>query len=163
MARGLQALEDRPLALVLSAALVAYLASDAVAFDTFGSMFAFFLVAACLDACLDGAREAPPGAAPRKGAQRPPTYRRLAPVLVSLVVLGTLFANVQIALAVAGYRAAQDDFAHDPSSGVAAYAAVFQRFSPYHGREKLNCAYMIIGPSLFGPGRGRGPGAQAGR
>ncbi|PYV16576.1 MAG: hypothetical protein DMG07_07565 [Acidobacteria bacterium] len=71
-------------------------------------------------------------------------------MFVSLVVLGMLFANVQIALAVAGYRAAQDDFAHDPSSGVAAYAAVFQRFSPYHGREKLNCAYMIINALLAG-------------
>src|SRR5206468_4022010 len=100
--------------------------------------------------CLDGAREAPPGAAPRKGAPRSPSYRRLAPVFVSLVVLGMLFANVQIALAVAGYRAAQDDFARAPSAGVAAYAAVFRRFSPYHGKEKLNCAYMIINALLAG-------------
>jgi O-antigen ligase len=140
VARGLWRLEDRRLALVLAAALVAYLASNAVAFDTFGSMFGLFLMAGCVDALGPGGENA-------RGAKRPPGW---AAALVAAAVAAGLYVNLQIALAVAGYREAQEGFARDPSLGVATYRSAFARFSPYHGKEKLNCAYMIVNALVTG-------------
>ena len=176
IARRLARLEDRPLALALAAGFTGCAAANAVAFDTFGSLFGAFLFLIVLETARDATRgetahvqppaatpagRVPPGAKRASRGQdrtkgRPPERNpvggpRLAAFAVVACVLAlAIYGNGQIGLANARCLDAQRYFAADPDRGIAAYRAAFGHPSPYNAKEKLDCAYRIANAAVNG-------------
>jgi len=153
LARALRRVPDRRLAICLACGFVAYGISDAVAFDTFGSMIGLFLFIAAVEV-VAGPRASQP-AIPRqerkeleKHGRDTRTLGMVRPItlsaLMALLVLG-LYMNGETAVANHKYLQAQDAFAADPSLGIQFYKEAFAHFSPYHTKQKLNCTYLILG------------------
>ena len=152
--RSLMRLPDRRLAGCLAGALVSYLISNAVAFDVFGSLFGFFLTLACL-ATLSQEEPAAwlkswAGAERRSGRKPkklPHPVRRTPAFKIVLVIVSAgiaLYLQVEIGIACNRYAAARAAFSQDPATGISLYSDAFRRFSPYHAKEKLKCAYLIV-------------------
>jgi O-antigen ligase len=154
IARSLWRMADRHLALCLAGGLVAYVCSNMVAFDNFGSLFGFFLTSACIVLLGD----ATPLARLQfllnrdrnvsRSRKKQPLPARRRPALKMLAVLALLAAGLylQAEIAIANHRClqAQTAFAQDPAAGISLYTDAFDHFSPYDAREKLNCAYLIV-------------------
>jgi tetratricopeptide (TPR) repeat protein len=153
IARSLWWMADKHLAICLAGGLIAYLLSNVVAFDGFGSLFGFFLTLACimslgdprplarLQSLLNRGRNVSKS---RKGQPLPRRRPALKMLAVLVLLAAGLYLQVEIAIANHGYFQAQTAFAQDPALGVALYADAFDHFSPYDAREKLNCAYLIV-------------------
>jgi O-antigen ligase len=154
IARSLWRLRDRHLAVCLAGSLVAYLISNAVAFDSFGSLLDFFLTLACILSL----GEPEPLAQVQSWFVRPQhvskskkkkaVQARRKPMLAFILLLAVpaiaLYLTVETAIANHKYVQARAAFAQDPAIGTSLYVDAFTHFSPYDAREKLNCAYLIV-------------------
>jgi tetratricopeptide (TPR) repeat protein len=154
IARTLWMLHDRWLAICLAGGIAAYLVSNLVAFDAFGSLFGFFLslavicrleephLPAWLKSLFDRKRNG------TKGQKRRPLSVRSGPslkiVLVVVVLAAGVFFQVEICLANHKCLQAQNAFLQDPGIGVSLYREAFEHLSPYNATQKLNCAYLIV-------------------
>lgn len=150
--RSLWRIADRRLGICMIGALLACQAANAVAFDTFGSYFAFFLILAYIGSHEDPVpikflnsllkRGAPKTKADRMKARRTGVVPGICAVLV--VLAGCLYMQTEIAAAQQGYIKAREGFAWDPAIGIYEYERAFQHFSPYHMSEKIQCVYFLI-------------------
>ena len=154
IAVSLWRMPDRRFAICVAGAMVAYLASLAVAFDSFGSLFGFFLTLGCVGslgnlepvARIKALFDRKTLSAKRNPKQIHPVRRTpVLKILLVLVLLG-IGLYLQVEMAIANHRClqAQAAFAQDPGIGVALYQDAFAHFSPYEAKEKLNCAYLIV-------------------
>lgn len=154
VAMHLRRFPDKPLALCLSGGIAAYLISILVAFDVFGSLFGFYLSLIVLLSLSEF--EAPGWLRTRlaiaDGASRPgnkkhmqaPLRSRAKAVMVAVALLAGLYYQAEIGLAIHGYQRAKAAFLQDPGEGVALYDEAFTHTSPYHARQKIDCAYLIV-------------------
>jgi O-antigen ligase/tetratricopeptide (TPR) repeat protein len=154
IAKTLWWLHDRWLAICLAGGIAAYLVSNLVAFDAFGSLFGFFLSLAAiamleephppawLKSLFDRKRSGV------KGQKRGPLPVKSGPslkiVLVVVLLAAGVFFQVEIGLANHKCLQAQSAFLQDPGIGVSLYREAFEHFSPYNATQKLNCAYLIV-------------------
>lgn len=156
--RSLWRMTDRPLALCLSGGLAGYAVTNLVAFDGFGSLLALFFTLAAISLeerplDLRRWRRADAGRksksrAPRAAAGSDRLLHRLTACAAGVVVLIAIYANVQIARANHGYFMARSAFEQDPGTGITLYEEAFQRFSPYHANEKIECAYLTVSSAI---------------
>jgi len=154
LARSLWRLRDRLLAACLAGGLAAYLISNAVAFESFGSLMGFFLTVACILslsepeplARLQSWFTRPPRAARSRKKQAVQARRKpvLALALLLAVPAVALYLTVETAIANHRYVQARSAFVQDAAIGTSLYVDAFTHFSPYEAREKLNCAYLIV-------------------
>lgn len=154
VATSLYRMSDRRLAICLTGGLIAYLISNAVAFDSFGSLFGFFLTIACIASLSDLkpiARLEFLLARNRQGStrrKRQPVQPQRRPVFKILLVFALmaagLYLQVEIAIANHKYAQARSSFTQDAAMGVSLYVEAFGHFSPYAAREKLACASLIV-------------------
>ncbi len=154
IAVSLWRMPDRRLAICLAGAMIAYLASLAVAFDSFGSLFGFFLTLGCIGslgnlepvARIKALFERKHPTAKRNPKQVEPVRRAPALKIMLVLVLLGIGLYLQVEMAIANHKClqAQAAFAQDPGIGVALYQDAFEHFSPYDAKEKLNCAYLIV-------------------
>jgi O-antigen ligase len=152
VARSLYRMANRRLAICMAGGLIAYMVSNAVAFDTFGSLFGLFLTLACITALGDP--ESVGWLKPfvtRKqnvSGRKQPSQVKQTPVLGIGLILVLLSAGiyVQIEIAIANHRClqAQTAFLQDPALGISFYQNAFEHFSPYSAKQKLDCAYLIV-------------------
>jgi len=154
IARSLWRMRDRPLAGCLAAGLAAYLISNAVAFESFGSLMGFFMTVACI---LSLGEPEPLARLQSWFTRQPRDVRtrkkqavqaRKRPILALTLLLAVpaaaLYMTVETAIANHKYVQARSVFAQDPAVGTSIYIDAFAHFSPYEAREKLNCAYLIV-------------------
>jgi O-antigen ligase len=150
--RSLWWLPDHRLAICLAGGLVAYFVNNLVAFDTFGSLFCYFLALATiatlsvlepigrLEALFGGKRDVS-----ASNRQTPSRRRPMLKIFFVLIVLSIgIYLQVEIALANHKCLQAQAAFKQDPGAGVSFYRAAFEHFSPYNAKQKLDCAYLIV-------------------
>jgi len=151
LARTLWQLKTRFTAVCLGGGFIAYGTSNLVAFDSFGSFLACFLIMGLMSALTT----APASFSPEKSARaakkkkRVPTVRigfasSLSISAILLVGFIGLYANVKTGIASAGYNRARVLFQSDAVVGLNQYNRAFTHFSPYSPRENLNCAYLIV-------------------
>lgn len=153
-ARSLWLLRDRYLAYFTSGSLTAYLVSNFVAFDSFGSLYGLYLFLTPL--LISDYEKKPPGpervrAAPAEGSKGGAMMARLsgalrkpAAIFVLLLSVCALYASIETGAASIGYNDAQQAFAQDPDLGLRSYEAAFQHYSPYQKMEKLRCAILTM-------------------
>jgi tetratricopeptide (TPR) repeat protein len=147
-------MEDRRLALCLACGFIAYAISNAVAFDSFGSLFGAFLYLAGLS-CVKFRKNQ--GKQPMRESEhvfsggpwkslgrRLGWFAKSGLIGTGLVLCLALYGNLGIGMSNAGFLEAQRNFAQDPALGIRLYERAFAGFSPYAAKEKLNCAYLIV-------------------
>jgi O-antigen ligase len=153
-ARSLWLLKDRYLAFFTSGSLTAYLVSNFVAFDSFGSLYGLYLFLTPL--LLSDYEKKPPGPepvreAPTEGGKGGAMMARLlgalrkpAAIFVLLLAICSLYISIETGTASVGYQDAQQAFAQDPDLGLRSYEVAFQYYSPYQKSEKLRCATLTL-------------------
>lgn len=148
--RALWRLPRREAASYLAAGFAAYMISNLVAFDTFGSYFGLFLFLSWCD--VEGHRDQSPAKLVQqikvRGSKSEREFRKKGAVAASLILAGAcavfVYLNVEMGMASAECSEAHDIFPSYPGDGLALYKAAFQRFFPYSDKEKLECAALII-------------------
>jgi len=153
-ARSLWLLKNRYLAFFTSGSLTAYLVSNFVAFDSFGSLYGLYLFLTPL--LISDYEKKPPGPepvreAPTEGGKGGAMMARLlralrkpAAIFVLLVSICSLYISIETGTASVGYQDAQQAFAQDPDLGLRSYEVAFQYYSPYQKMEKLRCATLTL-------------------
>ncbi len=155
IAGNLWKMKDRRLALCLAGGLMAHWASSTVAFNSFGSLFGFYLTLAIAAAAGDASpwKRLNPYLQRRRLASRPRKDRAQAVVprnlfwklsAIAVILVIGIFLQVEMAIANHGYLQARIAFPQDASTGIALYQDAFEHFSPYAPEEKMNCAYLIV-------------------
>jgi O-antigen ligase len=153
--RALWSLPDRLKASCLAGGLISYLISNAVAFDSFGSLFGFFLFLIWLMPSVDAGElsvlrfslrsKAAGSKTDGKTEFGPTTVQRAGALSVIAMTLMGIYVNITSGLASKKCLSAQQSFsAGDPVAGMANYQAAFAYFYPYHAMEKLDCAASIL-------------------
>ena len=158
IARSLWRMADRRLAICLGGGLVAYLVSNALAFDVFGSLFGFFLsLAVIASGCnletpvwirslLDRKRKV---STPRKKQLinvKPKPILKIS--LVATALAACVYCQVEIGTANHRCMQAKAAFLRDPAVGVSSFLDAFEHFSPYNARQKLDCASLLVNSAI---------------
>lgn len=158
IARSLWRMTDRRLTICLGGGLVAYLVSNAFAFDVFGSLFGFFLSLAVIASVCD--LETPVWIRSlfdrkrnvSKARENQLIQAKPKPLLKIFLVLAALAAGVylQVEIAIANHRCMQAKvtFLQDPAVGVSFCLDAFEHFSPYNARQKLDCASLLVNSAI---------------
>ena len=152
---------DRLKASCLAGGFISYLISNAVAFDSFGSLFGFFLFLIWLMLSVDAKDPSVLRFSPRTKAARIKTGGKTKVGLATVQKVGALsiiamtlmgvYANITSGLASMKCLSAQQSFsAGDPVAGMAIYQAAFAYFYPYRAMEKLDCAVSILKALISG-------------
>jgi hypothetical protein len=152
IAHALRKMKDRFLAICLAGALLGYAVSNLVAFDSFGSLFGFFLTLACValygdlqpvnwTELLHRKRNAGNLKGIRHGKRG---FAKATIGVIGFLCLFMMYLQVQMAFASRTFAAARGAFDRDPALGIGYYLDGFNRYSPYAGKEKLTCAGLIV-------------------